>query len=424
MTQVFNKMRIDVKSDITDIITVKQDDANSRFLDVHLFDGSTPIDLTGEEVRIYMQKPDGTEIFNNGEITEAANGRCQFELTAQALGAFGALKAEISIWHSNTQILTTQTFHIFITKSLRAAGSIESSNEYGALVVLFQNLYESLDLMTEMVQAFGVASEVAASVSVDTFWGMLEALYTVNYNALKNASVSEVLDRIGTSVDSSAEQTLFGKLGIVRNDITAKSNELHRLIEQYVRPGSIVLAELDFYATTIAHSASYYSPTRLVKITNNYYPPASGMLKIRLELEYEATLAIDPETYVYDFKTGIFAASLGISSFNDSTSSINNAKTLLEKPIGYVFIPGNNSNPNNYNHYAMDFVSEEVSSSRLDTDHRSGNGNATKEITLKVEKGFPLFILVAVTSPGNYNVSTGGKQTVNIKSVKILGEVV
>ena len=44
MSQIYNKMRIDVKEEITDIITAKQDDSNSRLLDVYLNDGATPID--------------------------------------------------------------------------------------------------------------------------------------------------------------------------------------------------------------------------------------------------------------------------------------------------------------------------------------------------------------------------------------------
>lgn len=220
MSQIYNKMRIDVKEEITDIITAKQDDSNSRFLDVYLYDGATPIDLTGEEVRIYMRKPDGTEIFNNGTITEAASGRCQFELTSQALGAVGVLKCEISIWQGNTEILTTQTFHVFVAESLRSNGSIESSNEYGALVVLFQNLYQSIDLMQDMVANFGTPS---GSVDADTFWQMLEKLYEVNEEALANASVSEVLDRIGTSADGAGSGTLFGAVNPLAGLITNKS---------------------------------------------------------------------------------------------------------------------------------------------------------------------------------------------------------
>ena len=208
MAVTFNKMRIDVNVRPEDIITAVQDDSDSRYLDVFLFDNGVPIDLTGHEVRIYMRKPEkGGEIFNNGEITEPEIGRCQFLLTTAALEKTGYLKTQISIWKDNREILSTQIFNIFVTESLRTTGSIEGSNEYGALVVLFQNLYESMDLMTDMVQNFGKAGEVAAGIPAGTFWQMLEAVYAVNKDALENASVSEVLNRIGLTGDTGGSQT-------------------------------------------------------------------------------------------------------------------------------------------------------------------------------------------------------------------------
>lgn len=235
MAQTYNKLKIDIKEPITDIITAKQNDSNSRFLDVYLYDGGVPIDLTGHEVRIYMLKADGTEIFNNGTITDAASGRCQFELTDQALGAYGKLLCEITIWYDNVQILTSQTFGIDVVKNLRTDGSIESSNEYGALVVLYQNLYESIDLMTTMVEQFGEPGEVADAASIATFWQMLEYLYGVNDAALKNASVSEVLERIGLNTDGAGSGTLFGAV----NPLAGLIEGIPKSIVKSVQRGTI-----------------------------------------------------------------------------------------------------------------------------------------------------------------------------------------
>lgn len=200
MSQVYNKMRINVNEQITDIVTAKQNDANSRFLDVFLYDAGKPIDLTGNEVRIYMRKPDGQEIFNNGEITDATAGRCQFELTSQALAAYGVLFAEISIWKDNVEILTTQTFHIFIAESIRDDASIESSNEYGALVVLFQNLYEAWDLMQDMTENFGTPGEVAAENNVTTFWQGIEKMITLfNNQAAANSPIKSIQRGVTTA---------------------------------------------------------------------------------------------------------------------------------------------------------------------------------------------------------------------------------
>ncbi len=237
MSQVFNKMKIEVKREIVDIITAKQNDTNSRYLDVYLYDDGTPLDLTGQEVRIYMKKPDGKEIFNDGEITEPKNGRCQFLLSTEALKTYGVLEAEISIWENNTEIVTTQTFHIFVTESLRTSGSVESSNEYGALVVLFQNLYQALDLMTEMGQNFGQAGEVATGIPVSTFWQMLEELYTMNKNALTNSSVSEVLNRLGVNTDNN-NTTIFGLLKNSGYGLEVLKNKILENRDYYISYGT------------------------------------------------------------------------------------------------------------------------------------------------------------------------------------------
>lgn len=248
MAQVYNKMKIDIKKDVTDIITAKQNDSNSRFLDVYLYDSGVPLNLTGHEVRIYMRKPDGKEVFNNGQITEATSGRCQFELTDQALGAVGKLLCEISVWKNNTQILTTQTFDIFVTESLRTSGSIESSNEYGALVVLYQNLYEAIDLMQTMVEQFGQPGTIANAAKIATFWQMLEYLYDVNADALANASVQGVINLIGSTKDtggSASAGTLMAKenaaIGYLANStygLSALKNQIVKNQNWYAKAGT------------------------------------------------------------------------------------------------------------------------------------------------------------------------------------------
>ena len=129
---------------------------------------------------------------------------------------------EVVAYKNNEQILSTMPFTIHVVESLIGESAIESSNEYGALVVLYQNLYEAIDLMTMMVKNFGEAGETAAQVPAGTFWEMLEALYAVNQWAMKNASVAEVLERIGLTGDTGGsatvgtlmakENAIFGKL--------------------------------------------------------------------------------------------------------------------------------------------------------------------------------------------------------------------
>lgn len=240
MAQVYNKMQIDVNKRVAEIITAVQNDAQSRFLDVVLLDGSTAINLAGHEVRIYGKKADGTEFYNDGTITQAAAGRCQFELTGQALAVAQDLEVQLIVYRDNREILSTQPFKIHVVKSLIAAGAVESTNEYGALVVLYQKLYEAHALMTTMVQNIGVPGEVAKQLTIDTMWDAWE--YLCNYvsedltallqNAINNNSVDGVMQRIGKTADtggSATAGTLMGKSNAVINRLAMLYNPTGRL---------------------------------------------------------------------------------------------------------------------------------------------------------------------------------------------------
>lgn len=221
MAKTYNRLELDVNKKFSGgIITEVQGDTNSRYLDVSLFNNGVPLDLTGHEVKIFMEKPEnGGEIWNDGVITDATAGRCEFLMTTEALSKMGHLQAQISVWKDNTEILSTQVFEILVTKTLLGNSSVESSNEYGTLVVLFQNLYKAHDLMVDMVSSFGKKGTVADARNIATFWQGME--YLAKYmdtdlkglieKALANASVQGVLDLIGSAGDSGST-TVFGKL--------------------------------------------------------------------------------------------------------------------------------------------------------------------------------------------------------------------
>lgn len=153
MAKTYNRLNIEINQPINDIMTAVKDDTFSRFLDVFLFSNGTSIDLTEHKVRIYIKKPDGKEIYNQGTITDAPLGRVQFELTNQTLAVCGQLQCQIIIYNNEeTQILSTEIFKIMVTQSLICEEAIESTNEYGALVVLFQNIYEALVLIEQVAE--------------------------------------------------------------------------------------------------------------------------------------------------------------------------------------------------------------------------------------------------------------------------------
>ena len=236
--KTFYRIYADTRNENTGKIVAKQNDTKTRYLDITVTDNGVPVDLTGCEVRIYGRKKDGTEFYNDGTLQDATTGRCLFEATTQMLSYAGQnVNCEIVVFKENEQILSTMPFDIFVVESLMGASAVESSNEYGALVILYQNLYEAIDLMTTMVQNIGSPSTVAEQYNLETMWQAWEFL--TDYmktdltqmieNALANSSVQGVLDKIGNTNDtggSATEGTLMAKENSVLNIIEEKAKEI------------------------------------------------------------------------------------------------------------------------------------------------------------------------------------------------------
>lgn len=177
MAKTYNRLELDVNKKPNSIgIRPVQNDTKSRYLDVCLYENGVPINLTGEQVRITFRKADGSTFFNQGKVTDAAAGRCQFALTNEILSEAKAVEAQISVWNAGGQILSTQVFEIYVTAAIPWTDAVESENEYGVLVVLFQEIQDALDTMHKIAATFGEPGDKAAEYGVDTFWGILETL--------------------------------------------------------------------------------------------------------------------------------------------------------------------------------------------------------------------------------------------------------
>ena len=163
MAKTYNRLEIDVNKKPNSIgIRPVQNDTKSRYLDVCLYENGVPINLTGEQVRITFRKADGSTFFNQGEVTDATAGRCQFALTNEILSEAKAVEAQISVWNAGGQILSTQVFEIYVTAAIPWTDAVESENEYGVLVVLFQEIQDALDTMHKIAAAFGEPGDKAA----------------------------------------------------------------------------------------------------------------------------------------------------------------------------------------------------------------------------------------------------------------------
>lgn len=247
-------MAIEVNETINTIVTAVQFDTQSRYLDVYLYDKGVPIDLTGHQVRIHVKRKGFTPKFEQGEITDATAGRCQFELKNKMLQEVGTAEAQISIWNSEAEILSTKVFKILVTESIRNDEEVEATNEFGVLVVLFTEIQNALELMQYMTSTFGEPGEMAAEYGVDTFWGMMEHLAKgadVEY-ALKN-SVNSTMGTNGfTPLDvmlSAGQAAIKSAVDAIKTSITTGGVPIVRHIQRGT--GSI---SYDEYTATVTLS--------------------------------------------------------------------------------------------------------------------------------------------------------------------------
>jgi|GEM_PF-4776582 len=143
---------IDIKRNIYEQITVKQEDTKSRYLSITLTDDNLPLNLISHTVKAFILKPDGTKVFNSVNILDATQGKIEIELTTQALAIPGEIKIELVIYGVDGSILSTKVFSISVEKTLRDDAAIESANEFSALT----------KAMTDLENAIGSAGQLTA----------------------------------------------------------------------------------------------------------------------------------------------------------------------------------------------------------------------------------------------------------------------
>ena len=244
MAKTYNKMQIDMNGDILSSVTAVAQDTLSRYLDCNLYNNGVTLDLTGHMAQLYIKKPepDGLTVLTQGEITDAAAGRVQFELTNQALAETGWIELQIVLTSGEGEVLSSEIFKLHVLPSIRSDEAIESTNEFGALVVLFQEIQNSLDLMNAIIASFGEPGKIATEYGVDTFWGILEAsLENVDFPAAIKAYINSTMGTDYFFPINKMISSLSGTKGFIPLDLLIKA--LIGSSETFVEDGTFTVPD-------------------------------------------------------------------------------------------------------------------------------------------------------------------------------------
>ena len=226
------KINLDINKDLYNPIQVKQNDT-ARYLLFNLLDNGVPFSLENKTVRVYGLKPDGTKVFNNLTIINAARGLAELQLTTQMLVKPGCLKLELVIYEA-TDILSTTKFDIDIISCIRDDGAIESTNEFSALTVALAKADEygkALKQGTENIELIyatelnGVKSQLEETKKqkVDKEEG--KGLSTNDYTNSDKAEVDKIKDK-ATKEELELERARINLLSKLQDGSTTGDAEL------------------------------------------------------------------------------------------------------------------------------------------------------------------------------------------------------
>ena len=240
MPKIYSRLTIDFTQPVKTTITAIQNDQNSRYIDVDLKDKGNPVDLTNATVKIFVKRPPtktpcpklptDTFIYNIGQITDAENGRVQFVLTTDFLKEPGRLECEISvekIVKDQNEVLTTPIFNILVSETLKNNKLIESTNEYGALVLMYENIVEASRFLTDVIEKIGIPGEISHENSIDTLFEGLEKIITfIKSGITGGGDFSDIINKINDT-----EQNLKSAITNTGNDVLLGVKQLLKIID-------------------------------------------------------------------------------------------------------------------------------------------------------------------------------------------------
>lgn len=153
-------IKFDINKNLYNTLIAKQGDTKSRFLLFNLLDGSIPFSLENRSVRVYVVKPDRTEVFNDLIITDAAKGYCILELTTQMLAVAGTVRLELMVIEEDKK-LTSNIFYMDVKESINSEKAVVSTNEFTALMNGLAALSEYDIYKSNAKQVPGIKEEVS-----------------------------------------------------------------------------------------------------------------------------------------------------------------------------------------------------------------------------------------------------------------------
>ena len=265
--QVTKAINIDlIEKSVKPLIYAKQNDSQTRFIAASLFANGHPFSVPDGVVAMFRAgKPDGTACFYDSNETGTPaitieGNLVTVELAEQVLTAAGKVYAEINLYSSDGEKLTTFSFVIIVEPSVLTDAEIVSSDYYNILsaqIKAAQDAAQTAQTAAQKAQSYaGQAEETLQEVEqlADTVSGTIQQTGQEQVAAVQQAGQTQV-----SSVTQAGQEQITAVQQAGAQQTAAAAAEANRA---------------KGYADSI-------NPSQFVKTVNGKEPDSNGNVEVQ-----------------------------------------------------------------------------------------------------------------------------------------------
>jgi hypothetical protein len=140
--------KFNITLDINQTATIKyknmilvSGDINAYHFDISLVDNGSPLDLTSvDHAWVIFRTSANTVVQGTLQITDTLTGKLTYTLGSQEISKEGVVFAEIELYGSNNETITSSRFEFYVKKELNTDDAVKSSTQYSVLTNLINNV--------------------------------------------------------------------------------------------------------------------------------------------------------------------------------------------------------------------------------------------------------------------------------------------
>lgn len=181
-----------------DLIKIKKNDSESHEFIINLYNNSVAYNLSNLTAKLHCKKEDGNSVFQDCVIANT-NGKLSAILETQTISYPGAVQAEVTVYGTSNQVLTSITFEFYVEDIVRDDSEIESTSSFSALTTALAQVTDFTNFKNELIA--GRKGEASLTAKMDKIDSSLADIMNLEYGFFqKILATTTKIKLIGDSI--------------------------------------------------------------------------------------------------------------------------------------------------------------------------------------------------------------------------------